>query len=234
MTETIGVKQIWNIISRGKKILFASTFICLLISATYAFVIATPMYSNSAQILVNQTNRTTNGLADVQVDLSLVDTYTTIITSPRILNEVNHQLNGDYSIEGLTKMLRIESDASSQVIKISAVATSPKIATEIVNTVVQVFKEQVPTIMSVNNVSILSEARVMNKQKQIQPQKQMIMIVGFLAGIISGVLIVLARFFWDTTIKEPEELQAVSGLPLLSVIPHFSQDDVFEERGRKK
>lgn len=222
MTETIGVKQIWNIISRGKKILFASTFICLLISATYAFVIATPMYSNSAQILVNQTNRTTNGLADVQVDLSLVDTYTTIITSPRILNEVNHQLNGDYSIEGLTKMLRIESDASSQVIKISAVATSPKIATEIVNTVVQVFKEQVPTIMSVNNVSILSEARVMNKQKQIQPQKQMIMIVGFLAGIISGVL------------KEPEELQAVSGLPLLGVIPHFSQDDVFEERGRKK
>lgn len=234
MTETIGVKQIWNIISRGKKILFASTFICLLISATYAFVIATPMYSNSAQILVNQTNRTTNGLADVQVDLSLVDTYTTIITSPCILNEVNHQLNGDYSIEGLTKMLRIESDASSQVIKISAVATSPKIATEIVNTVVQVFKEQVPTIMSVNNVSILSEARVMNKQKQIQPQKQMIMIVGFLAGIISGVLIVLARFFWDTTIKEPEELQAVSGLPLLGVIPHFSQDDVFEERGRKK
>lgn len=234
MTETIGVKQILNIISRGKKILFASTFICLLISATYAFVIATPMYSNSAQILVNQTNRTTNGLADVQVDLSLVDTYTTIITSPRILNEVNHQLNGDYSIEGLTKMLRIESDASSQVIKISAVATSPKIATEIVNTVVQVFKEQVPTIMSVNNVSILSEARVMNKQKQIQPQKQMIMIVGFLAGIISGVLIVLARFFWDTTIKEPEELQAVSGLPLLGVIPHFSQDDVFEERGRKK
>ena len=234
MTETIGVKQIWNIISRGKKILFASTFICLLISATYAFVIATPMYSNSAQILVNQTNRTTNGLADVQVDLSLVDTYTTIITSPRILNEVNHLLNGDYSIEGLTKMLRIESDASSQVIKISAVATSPKIATEIVNTVVQVFKEQVPTIMSVNNVSILSEARVMNKQKQIQPQKQMIMIVGFLAGIISGVLIVLARFFWDTTIKEPEELQAVSGLPLLGVIPHFSQDDVFEERGRKK
>lgn len=234
MTETIGVKQIWNIISRGKKILFASTFICLLISATYAFVIATPMYSNSAQILVNQTNRTTNGLADVQVDLSLVDTYTTIITSPRILNEVNHQLNGDYSIEGLTKMLRIESDASSQVIKISAVATSPKIATEIVNTVVQVFKEQVPTIMSVNNVSILSEARVMNKQKQIQPQKQMIMIVGFLAGIISGVLIVLARFFWDTTIKEPEELQAVSGLPLLGVISHFSQDDVFEERGRKK
>lgn len=234
MTETIGVKQIWNIISRGKKILFASTFICLLISATYAFVIATPMYSNSAQILVNQTNRTTNGLADVQVDLSLVDTYTTIITSPRILNEVNHQLNGDYSIEGLTKMLRIESDASSQVIKISAVATSPKIATEIVNTVVQVFKEQVPTIMSVNNLSILSEARVMNKQKQIQPQKQMVMIVGFLAGIISGVLIVLARFFWDTTIKEPEELQAVSGLPLLGVIPHFSQDDVFEERGRKK
>ncbi|SPN74922.1 YveK family protein [Brochothrix thermosphacta] len=234
MTETIGVKQIWNIISQGKKILFASTFICLLISATYAFVIATPMYSNSAQILVNQTNRTTNGLADVQVDLSLVDTYTTIITSPRILNEVNHQLNGDYSIEGLTKMLRIESDASSQVIKISAVATSPKIATEIVNTVVQVFKEQVPTIMSVNNVSILSEARVMNKQKQIQPQKQMIMIVGFLAGIISGVLIVLARFFWDTTIKEPEELQAVSGLPLLGVIPHFNQDDVFEERGRKK
>lgn len=234
MTETIGVKQIWNIISRGKKILFASTFICLLISAIYAFVIATPMYSNSAQILVNQTNRTTNGLADVQVDLSLVDTYTTIITSPRILNEVNHQLKGDYSIEGLTKMLRIESDASSQVIKISAVATSPKIATEIVNTVVQVFKEQVPTIMSVNNVSILSEARVMNKQKQIQPQKQMIMIVGFLAGIISGILIVLARFFWDTTIKEPEELQDVSGLPLLGVIPHFSQDDVFEERGRKK
>lgn len=103
MTETIGVKQIWNIISRGKKILFASTFICLLISATYAFVIATPMYSNSAQILVNQTNRTTNGLADVQVDLSLVDTYTTIITSPRILNEVNHQLNGDYSIEAFNE-----------------------------------------------------------------------------------------------------------------------------------
>lgn len=204
MTETIGVKQIWNIISRGKKILFASTFICLLISATYAFVIATPMYSNSAQILVNQTNRTTNGLADVQVDLSLVDTYTTIITSPRILNEVNHQLNGDYSIEGLTKMLRIESDASSQVIKISAVATSPKIATEIVNTVVQVFKEQVPTIMSVNNVSILSEARVMNKQKQIQPQKQMIMIVGFLAGIISGVLIVLARFSGIQRLKSPK------------------------------
>lgn len=77
----------------------------------YLQYIATPIYQKSTQILVNQSESTKSNSVDsqtVQADLQLVNTYSTIISSPRILNEVQQDLGKQYDTAELAEMIQVK------------------------------------------------------------------------------------------------------------------------------
>jgi capsular polysaccharide biosynthesis protein len=115
---------------------------------------------------------------------------------------------------------------------ISAVDTSYKHAVEIVNAVSTVFKEEIPKIMKVDNVTILSEADPNVLASPINSNPVISIILAFIVSLMLAVGLVFLLDYLDDTIKSEEDIASTLELPTLSYISRISRSDLKVRRTR--
>ncbi|TXJ89417.1 exopolysaccharide biosynthesis protein [Lactobacillus delbrueckii] len=126
-----------------------------------------------------------------------------------------------YSVSAneLASAVSVTTTTSSQVFTLSATAETPAKAQAIANAVAKEFKEQVPKIMDVNNVTIVAEAA---KGTKSYPNVKMITMVGVLAGLVISLLIIIIKDLSDTTVREDSFMTNELGLTNLGEIAHIT------------
>ncbi|MCD5440884.1 YveK family protein [Lactobacillus delbrueckii] len=115
----------------------------------------------------------------------------------------------------LASAVSVTTTTSSQVFTLSATAETPAKAQAIANAVAKEFKEQIPKIMDVNNVTIVAEAP---KGTKSFPKVNMITAVGVLAGLVISLLIIIIKDLSDTTVREDSFMTNELGLTNLGEI----------------
>lgn len=122
-----------------------------------------------------------------------------------------------YSVSAseLASAVSVTTTTSSQVFTLSATAETPAKAQAIANAVAKEFKEQIPKIMDVNNVTIVAEA---SKGTKSYPKVKMITMVGVLAGLVISLLIIIIKDLSDTTVREDSFMTNELGLTNLGEI----------------
>lgn len=126
-----------------------------------------------------------------------------------------------YSVSAneLASAVSVTTTTSSQVFTLSATAETPAKAQAIANAVAKEFKEQIPKIMEVNNVTIVAEAP---KGTKSYPKVKMITMVGVLAGLVISLLIIIVKDLSDTTVREDSFMTNELGLTNLGEIAHIT------------
>nr|WP_269322379.1 Wzz/FepE/Etk N-terminal domain-containing protein [Lactobacillus delbrueckii] len=119
----------------------------------------------------------------------------------------------------LASAVSVTTTTSSQVFTLSATAETPAKAQAIANAVAKEFKEQIPKIMDVNNVTIVAEAP---KGTKSFPNVKMITAVGVLAGLVISLLIIIIKDLSDTTVREDSFMTNELGLTNLGEIAHIT------------
>lgn len=119
----------------------------------------------------------------------------------------------------LASAVSVTTTTSSQVFTLSATAETPAKAQAIANAVAKEFKEQIPKIMDVNNVTIVAEAA---KGTKSYPKVKMIAMVGVLAGLVISLLIIIIKDLSDTTVREDSFMTNELGLTNLGEIAHIT------------
>ncbi|MST79579.1 exopolysaccharide biosynthesis protein [Lactobacillus equicursoris] len=122
-----------------------------------------------------------------------------------------------YSVSAseLSSAVSVTTTESSQVFTLSATAETPAKAQAIANAVAKEFKEQIPKIMDVNNVTIVAEAPEGSKSF---PKVNMITAVGVLAGLVISLLIIIIKDLSDTTVREDSFMTDELGLTNLGEV----------------
>lgn len=126
-----------------------------------------------------------------------------------------------YSVSAseLASAVSVTTTASSQVFTLSATAETPAKAQAIANAVAKEFKEQIPKIMDVNNVTIVAEAP---KGTKSFPKVSMFTAIGVLAGLVISLLIIIIKDLLDTTVREDSFMTNELGLTNLGEIAHIT------------
>lgn len=126
-----------------------------------------------------------------------------------------------YSVSAseLSSAVSVTTTTSSQVFTLSATAETPAKAQAIANAVAKEFKEQIPKIMDVNNVTIVAEA---SKGTKSSPKVKMITVVGALAGLVISLLIIIIKDLSDTTVREDSFMTNELGLTNLGEIARIT------------
>ncbi|MBT8837862.1 exopolysaccharide biosynthesis protein [Lactobacillus delbrueckii subsp. bulgaricus] len=119
----------------------------------------------------------------------------------------------------LASAVSVTTTTSSQVFTLSATAETPAKAQAIANAVAKEFKEQIPKIMDVNNVTIVAAAA---KGTKSYPNVKMITMVGVLAGLVISLLIIIIKDLSDTTVREDSFMTNELGLTNLGEIAHIT------------
>lgn len=231
MEETISLRELFQTIKKRLWLITLITVIATATSGIVSYFLLTPIYQSSTQILVNQTKteQQAYNYSDIQTNLQLINTYNVIIKSPKILDLVKEQLDLDMTVEQLNSRITVAAEKNSQVISLSVQDADPAQAAAIANTTANVFKSEIANIMSVDNVSVLSEAVVKETPTPIKPRPALNMAIALVVGLMAGVGLAFLLEFLDNTIKTEQDIEKLLELPVLGAIAVIDHER--EEQG---
>jgi len=220
MEETISLQELGRTLRKRMGLIAILTILAITISGVISYVLITPIYQASTQILINQEKVDTTAInpATIQGDLQLINTYNEIIKSPVILDKVVEDLDFKSNTDELNSKITVNSAEGSQVVKITVQDPSPQNAVKIANSVASVFQEEIKRLMNVDNVNVLAMAQLPDNPSPIKPNPMLNMAIAAVVGLMLGVGIAFLLEYLDTTIKNEQDVEDSLGLPILGLI----------------
>ncbi|MDN6837944.1 MAG: Wzz/FepE/Etk N-terminal domain-containing protein, partial [Staphylococcus equorum] len=218
---TFDLSKILGMLRKNLKLLIILPFLGLVISAIISFFFLDPKYQASTQVLVNQKESDSQMLAqEVQSNIQLVNTYSEIVKSPRIIDNVSKEFDRKYSSSEILGMLTVTNQAESQVLNIDVVSKNGNDSEKVANKIAEVFSDEVPDIMSVDNVSILSKAD--DTATQVAPKPLVNLVIGLVIGLAIALLMIFIKEMFDKRIKTEEDVENELEIPVLGSIQKFN------------
>ncbi|MCT2347650.1 Wzz/FepE/Etk N-terminal domain-containing protein [Niallia taxi] len=230
MEETISLKELFQTLRKRLLLIITVTLIAMIVSGVVSYFILTPEYKSSTQILVNQAkeDQTVYNYNEVQTNVQLINTYSVIIKSAGILNNVKKELGLDISVSELNSKISVESTQNSQIMTVSVIDPDPLVALEIANKTAEVFEKEVKDLMQVDNVNILPLADDQENQSPVSPNPPLNIAIAMVVGIILGVGLAFLLEYLDNTVKSEQDIEKLLGLPVLGAITQI--DENFDTR----
>ncbi|MBD3107608.1 capsular biosynthesis protein [Bacillus sp. AGMB 02131] len=223
MEETISLQELFQVLKKRAALILIITIIAALVAGMFSSLCLTPKYQVSSQILVNkaESENSIYSSNEVSTNVQLINTYNEIIKSPAVLQSVIDDLELDLTIEELNKKISVSSANNSQVMNIVVEDESILNAVNIANKTAQVFKEKIVDIMNVNNVTILSKARVKGNESPVSPNTLLNTAIGLVVGLMASIGLAFLLEYLDNTFKTEKDIEKHLELPILGVIPTF-------------
>lgn len=229
MEETISLKEIYQIIKKRIRMILILTVGAALISGIFTSLFITPIYQANSQILISQKQgqgESTVELNDIRLNVELINTYSDIIKSNRILAEVIDQLDLTMSTGALSNDITVRNANNSQVVTITVANPDPEVAVAIANTTVDVFQAQIGDLMNVDNINVLNPAQLPENPSPVSPNTLLNVAIAFVLGAMVGVGLAFLLEYLDTTIKTEQDIETTLGLPVLGVIPKITEEEI--------
>jgi len=216
-------KRIWMIL--------ALVVVSCLATGIVSYFFIKPTYEASTKLIVNKSNDAAGAQPldynTLNMNLKLVDTYKEIIKTPRIMDKVvqQHPELGLTAAELIDKV-QVSSVNNTQVMTLKVDDRSYERAAGIVNAVSEVFRQEIPQIMKVDNVSLLNEAQPQDDPVPVKPNKKLNIAISFVVALMIGVGIAFLLEYFDDTIKTEEDIRTYLDLPTLAMITKIRDEDV--------
>ncbi|MCK2156163.1 MULTISPECIES: Wzz/FepE/Etk N-terminal domain-containing protein [Exiguobacterium] len=220
MNETISLQELFSILRKSLWRILALTIVAAVISFAVSTFLIKPTYQAGTQILVTPKKQENDVIdaSQVQSSVTLVNTYRVIIKSPAILEKVQAEVeNAPTSINALNNMITVESEQNSQVINVSVQSTDAALASNVANSVANVFSEDITDLMNVDNVKVLSVSGI--PTAPVSPNIILNTAIAAVVGFLLGVGLAFLREVLDRRIRTEEQVQQILDLPVLGSIP---------------
>lgn len=216
MENTLDLSKFMNAIKKNWKLIVLLPIILMLISILVTVFLMKPKYEANTQVLVNQKEKNSELMAqEVQSNIQLVNTYSEILKSPRIIEDVAKK-NSKYSAEDIKGMLTVTTQAESQILNVNVKNGSKKDAEKVANDIANVFSDKMPEIMNVDNVSVLSSAK--GTASKVSPNLLLNLAIGLILGLIISLIVIVLKEMFDKRIKTEEDIEKELNIPVLGSI----------------
>jgi capsular polysaccharide biosynthesis protein len=230
MEETISLQDLFKTLKKRLGLIALITVIAITISGVVSYLLLTPIYQSSTQILVTTSKQDQqqqqNNAQDIQANLQLINTYNVIIKSPAILGIVKEEMNLDRSVGALINQVTVNSEQNSQVVNISVQDEDPKMAVELANKIATVFQNEIKALMSVDNVNILTPAEIGANPSPVKPDPKLNMAIAAVIGLMLGVGVAFLLEYLDTTMKDEQDVEEILNLPIIGLISPIPDSDI--------
>ena len=232
--EEIDLKEIFYYIFKKKIFVIFSVIICGIIGMLYTKYMVTPMYSSYSTVVLSKPEDTTlieNGTTeassnsitqnDVTLNQKLISTYSEIMKSRTVAEQVINELNLNISENELMSNVSVSAKDDTEMLKISVSNKDPQIAAQIANSITEVFKVKIKEIYNIENVTTIDTAIASNSPYNVNYIKNGIIFAGIGGIACCGILFLI--FYFDTRIKSKEEVEELLNLEVLAVIPEIKE-----------
>lgn len=237
--EELDLKELLGIFwaKRAQIILLIAIF--LVIGFIYSYVFLTPEYQSVTSILLAKSNTTTSDgttpamtTSEITMNQQLVSTYSALVTSESVINQVISNLKIDKTVADLENNIKVTAQDDTEIIQIAVVDEDPEMARKIASEVANVFINKIAKeYYNMDNVYVVDEAKTPEIPYNINHIKDLIIFAG-IGFVISCVYVLIANML-DTTVKSKEDIEKKLGLTVLTEMPIYESSVKKAKGGRR-
>lgn len=231
LEDTISLQEIFGVLKKRMVLILLSAILFLGLAAVYTYIIVTPKYSSSAQLIVKlpANDGSSVNVNDVNANLLMINTYKDVILEGSIVRDEalsrlveTDQFKG--TTEDIKNMISVNQAPNSQMFTIKATSSDAYQAVSIANMVATVFQEKAKEIIDVDKVTIIAPATL--NTRPVSPNNKLNLAIGFVLGIMVGLGLAFILELLDKTIKDERFIVDTLQLTILGVIPEMSGVDL--------
>ena len=222
-------KLMWVYLSRWKMIVL-TTVLAAVVALGYTALLVTPLYRADVMIYVN------NIPGEAQVDYitaanlatsqQLVNTYTNIIRSDAVLEEVAARLNMGYTAKQVRGMITAAQVDETEIFEVFVTHPDPVVAAQIANIVAEVAPEKIGEIVEGSSTKIIDYAKI--PESRHTPSYKKNVLVGAMLGMVLALGWLTLGYLLDVRIRDDEDLTEYFEQPVLGQIPAFAAKETKE------
>ncbi len=226
--------ELLHILLKRKWIIVLSGIVAAAIAFGFTNYAITPAYRSQTTLMVNSSKG--SGLGDIaagfdlgSLNLSqkLVVTYSEIVKSRIVLEQVIERLELPVTYDQLLETISAEPVGTTEILRITVESDSPEQAADIANNTSEVFIKEVVRILKVDNVEIIDEAIPI--PKPINVKLILNVAVGGIVGMMLSVGGVFLAEFLDSTLKTADDIEKYLELPVIGTIVDFEIETDLKE-----
>lgn len=187
----------------------------------YTNFIERPFFDASAMMIVNPGERDVVTQDQINSATKLVETYSVIIRSDTVMDEVKSRLHLEDSFADEVKSISVESVNNTQVMEITVRASSAELARDVCETITDVAPEIIVRAVKAGSMELVSKASTTGV-RSYPNVKKMTAIGAFLGLFVTAGIITLVTIM-DNKVKSEKDIRQ-GGLTVLGVIPSFERE----------
>ena len=215
--EEINLKEVYSYFKSRLLWMILAIVVIVIIGNVYTILTRVPMYQSNTTIVLVGESKKEYSQTDSQLNQNLIGTYSEIITSRKVLQQVIDNLKLKMTVDELSKNITTSSVEDTEIIRITVNNEKKKMAAEIANEVADVFSDEIQDIYNLENVAIIDKAEEADAPYNINYLKDNV--IYLMIGVVLSFGVVFVMYYFDTTIKSSETVEEKLGLTVIGIVP---------------
>ena len=220
--EEINLKEVYSYFKSRLLWMILAIVVIVIIGNVYTILTRVPMYQSNTTIVLVGESKKEYSQTDSQLNQNLIGTYSEIITSRKVLQQVIDNLKLKMTVDELSKNITTSSVEDTEIIRITVNNEKKKMAVKIADEVASVFSEEIQDIYNLENVAIIDKAEEADEPYNINYVKDNV--IYLMIGIVLSFGVVFVMYYFDTTIKSSETVEEKLGLTVIGIVPKESKE----------
>lgn len=221
--EVIDLTEILSAVRQHLLELILVTLAAALVGFTASKFLMTPQYNSSALMIVNTRQDVNANVTSDQINSAtkLVSTYSIIIKSDTVLQQVIDNLGLNLTYAQLNKRVTVEAVDDTQVMKITVQSDSPEWARQVCEQIITVAPDVIKEAVEAGSVKVISNASLAAEpfSPNIKKNTALAAAVGFV--LVIGIIVL--QVLLDNKINTEEDVTKYLDMTVLGVIPQYDQ-----------
>lgn len=225
--EVIDLVEVLYAIRQHLLEVILATVVAAIIGFAASKFLMTPQYSSSAMMIVNTRQDVTSNVTSDQINSAtkLVATYSIIIKSDTVLQQVIENLGLGITYSELNSRVSVQAVDDTQVMKITVNSTSPEWAQTVCDEILAVSPDIIKEAVEAGSVKVISKASL--NPNPVSPNVKKNTALGAMVGLVLALGVIVLQVILDNKINTEEDVTKYLDMTVLGVIPQY------EEGGKK-
>ena len=217
--ETIDLLEVLNAVRQHLLAVILTTVLLAGVGFGVSKFFITPQYEASALMIVNTRQDTTSNVTSDQINSAtkLVSTYSIIIKSDTVLQQVINNLGLSLTYEKLADRVTVSAVDDTQVMKITS--DNPEWARQVCEQITVVSPDVILESVEAGSVKVISSAAV--NPTPVSPNVGRNTMLGGVLGLVISVGIILLTVLLDNKIHTEDDIAKYLDLAVVGVIPEY-------------
>lgn len=221
--EVIDLTEILSAVRQHLLELIFVTLVAALVGFTASKFLVIPKYDSSALMIVNTRQDVNANVTSDQINSAtkLVSTYSIIIKSDTVLQQVIDNLGLNLTYAQLDKRVTVAAVDDTQVMKITVQSDSPEWARQVCEQIITVAPDVIKEAVEAGSVKVISNPSLATEP--VSPNIKKNTMLAAAVGFVLVIGIIVLQVLLDNKINTEEDVTKYLDMTVLGVIPQYDQ-----------